>query len=64
MPTTNKTTASKSAIVINVKPGKASTNAERIMATIPSPICANLIHLGDFSDKVILDNKGNQVLNI
>jgi hypothetical protein len=65
IPTTNKTTASKSAIVINVKPGKASMNAERIMATIPSPICANLIHLGDLvSDKVILDNKGNQVLNI
>jgi hypothetical protein len=43
-----------------VKPGKASTNAETIMATIPSPICANLIHLGDLvSDKVILDNKGN-----
>jgi hypothetical protein len=37
-----------------VRPGKTSTYSDRIMATIPNPICASLIHPGDLvSDKVM-----------
>ncbi|HZB16192.1 MAG TPA: hypothetical protein VE445_03415, partial [Nitrososphaeraceae archaeon] len=55
-PTTNKITASKNAIVTKVRPGKTSTYSDKIMATIPNPICASLTHPGDLvSDKVMFN---------
>jgi hypothetical protein len=56
IPTTNKITASKSAIVTKVRPGKASTYKDRIMATIPNPICASLIHPGDLVSAKVMFN--------